>query len=44
MVREKALDDKMFNCSQEHELILVYYHYETNKLAVCTLVNLSIFI
>lgn len=34
MARDKAKDDKLFNCSQEHELNLVANHYGVNKQKV----------
>lgn len=34
MARDKAKDDLMFNCSQEHELNLVANHYGSNKTKV----------
>lgn len=34
MGRDKAKDDTMFNCSQEHELNLVANHYGVNKTKV----------
>jgi hypothetical protein len=34
MARDKALDDKLFNCAQQHELELVASHYGEEKAKV----------
>ena len=34
MARDKAKDDRMFNCSQEYELDQVASHYGVNEMIV----------
>lgn len=36
MARDKAKDDNLFNCSQEHEINQVASHYGENKFLVYT--------